>query len=89
VPLFGDVFSTGDGLTLGVSLVLLEIPNENWIKASIINALNTMSIEANWAGDNGDITPEQAQQIVSLMLQTIQFDYEPPIPMIHPVAVGL
>jgi len=44
-----------------------------------------MSIEANWAGDNGDITPEQAQQIVSLMLQTIQFDYEPPIPMIHPV----
>jgi microcystin-dependent protein len=79
VALIGDVFSTGDGLTLGVSLVLLEIPDEPWIKASIINALNTMSIEANWAGHNGDITPTQAQQITSLMLQTIQFDYEPPV----------
>lgn len=78
MSLIGDVFSTGDGLTLSVSLVLLEIPDEPWIKASIINALNTMTIERNWAGDNGDITPEQAQQIASLMLQTIQFDYEPP-----------
>lgn len=63
---------------MSVSLVLLEIPNEPWIKASIINALNTMTIERNWSGDNGDITPEQAQQIASLMLQTIDFDYEPP-----------
>lgn len=78
MSLIGDVFSTGDGLSLSVSLVLLEIPNEAWIKASIINALNTMVIERNWAGDNGDITPEQAQQIASLVLQTIQFDYEPP-----------
>jgi microcystin-dependent protein len=85
VSLIGDVFSTGDSLSLGVSLVLLEIPNDAWIKASIINALNTMTIEGNWAGDNGDITPEQAQQIASLMLQTILFDYEPPIPMTHPI----
>lgn len=76
--LIGDQYTTGDGLSLGVSLVLLEIPDNDWIKQVLISAFNTLTIEENWNDDFGDIEDEQATRIFSLILQTIQFDYEPP-----------
>lgn len=85
MTLIGDDYTTGDGLSLGVSLVLLEIPDEAWIKQVLISAFNTLTLEGNWNDDYGDITSEEATRIMSLMLQTLQFDYEPPIPMIHPI----
>lgn len=78
MTLIGDDYTTGDGLTLSVSLVLLEIPNEAWIKQVLISAFNTLTIEENWSDDYGDITTDQATRVMSLMLQTLQFDYEPP-----------
>lgn len=81
MPLIGDDYTTGDGLSLGVSLVLLEIPDEAWIRQVLISAFNTLTIEENWTDAYGDITTDQATRIMSLMLQTLQFDYEPP-PMI-------
>lgn len=76
--LIGEDYTTGDGLTLGVSLVLLEIPDEAWIKQVLISAFNTLTIEGNWNDDYGDITSDEATRIMSLMLQTLQFNYEPP-----------
>lgn len=76
--MIGSDYTTGDGLTLGVSLVLLEIPDEAWIKRVLISAFNTLTIEGNWNDDYGDITADQATRIMSLMLQTLTFDYEPP-----------
>jgi microcystin-dependent protein len=78
MALIGSDYTTGDGLTLGVSLVLLEIPNEAWIKQVLISAFNTLTIEENWNDDYGAITADQATRVMSLMLQTLQFDYEPP-----------
>lgn len=78
MPIIGDDYTTGDGLDLGVSLVLLEIPNEAWIKQVLISAFNTLTIEENWNDDYGDITAEQATRVLSLTLQTLIFDYEPP-----------
>jgi len=79
MSLIGDDYTTGDGLTLGVSLVLLEIPDEAWIKQVLISAFNTLTIEENWSDEYGDITTDQATRIMSLMLQTLQFNYEPPM----------
>jgi len=78
MAIIGDDYTTGDGLTLSVSLVLLEIPNEAWIKQVLISAFNTLTIDENWNDDYGDITTDEATRIMSLMLQTLQFDYEPP-----------
>lgn len=76
--LIGDDYTTGDGLSLGVSLVLLEIPDEDWIKQVLISAFNTLTIEDNWNDKLGAITKDQATRVMSLMLQTLIFDYEPP-----------
>lgn len=78
MTIIGDDYTTGDGLTLSVSLVLLEIPDEAWIKQVLISAFNTLTIEENWNDDYGDITTDEATRIMSLMLQTLQFNYEPP-----------
>ena len=83
--MIGSQYTTGDGLTLGVSLVLLEIPDEAWIKRVLISAFNTLTIEGNWNDDYGDITADEATRVMSLMLQTLQFDYEPEIPVNTPV----
>lgn len=76
--MIGSDYTTGDGLSLGVSLVLLEIPDEAWIRRVLISAFNTLTIEENWNDDYGAITTDQATRIMSLMLQTLTFDYEPP-----------
>lgn len=76
--MIGSDYTTGDGLSLGVSLVLLEIPDEDWIKRVLVSAFNTLTIEENWNDDYGDVTTDQATRIMSLMLQTVQFDYIPP-----------
>lgn len=75
--MIGSDYTTGDGLSLGVSLVLLEFPDSDWIKADFIAALETMTIEENWR-KVGNIEPEHATRIFSLILQTIIFNYEPP-----------
>lgn len=79
MPLIGSRYSTGDGLSLGVSLVLLEIPNDVWVKENLIAALNTLTIEANFQTINSSNTPETAAGVWSLILQTLLFDYEPPM----------
>ena len=73
----GEIVSTGDGLSLGVSLVLLEIPNDGWIKQSIITALDLLTIEDNWRAI-GSNSPDLSARVFSLILQTLLFDYEPP-----------
>lgn len=71
------IASTGDGLSLGVSLVLLEIPDDDWVRQAIVTALNTLTMEWDWR-EVGSNSPELSAQIFSLILQTLQFDYEPP-----------
>ena len=73
----GEIVSTGDGLSLGVSLVLIEIPNDGWVKQSIVTALDLLTIEENWRviGSN---SPDLSARVFSLILQTLLFDYEPP-----------
>lgn len=71
------IVSTGDGLSLGVSLVLLEIPDDAWVRQAIISALNLLTIEQNWR-EIGSNSPELSANIFSLILQTLLFDYEPP-----------
>jgi len=71
------IISTGDGLSLGVSLVLLEIPDDDWVRQSIVTALNLLTIEGNWRAI-GSNSPDISARIFSLILQTLQFDYEPP-----------
>lgn len=77
--MIGSDYTTGDSLSLGVSLVLLEIPDEAWIRRVLISAFNTLTIEENWNDSLGAITADEATNIMSLMLQTLQFDYEPPM----------
>ena len=69
--------STGDGLSLGVSLVLIEIPDDDWVRQAIITALDVLAIEGNWR-EIGSNTPEISAAVFSLILATVQFDYEPP-----------
>lgn len=71
------IVSTGDGLSLGVSLVLLEIPDDAWVRQAIVSALNLLTIENNWR-EIGSNSPELSANIFSLILQTLLFDYEPP-----------
>jgi len=78
------IVSTGDGLSLGVSLVLLEIPDDPWVKQAIVAALEDVSFEENWRAV-GSNSPDLSARVLSLILQTILFDYEPP-PM---TAIGL
>ena len=77
--MIGSDYTTGDSLSLGVSLVLLEIPDEAWIRRVLISAFNTLTIEENWNDSLGAISADEATNIMSLMLQTLQFDYEPPM----------
>lgn len=78
MPIIGDQYQTGDGLSLGVSLVLIEIPNDSWIKQNLIAALDTLTNEANFNELTGSNTPEFVARVWSYILQTLQFDYEPP-----------
>src|SRR4030095_1595838 len=52
---------------------------EAWIRRVLISAFNTLTIEENWNDSFGAITTDEATNIMSLMLQTLQFDYEPPM----------
>jgi len=72
------IVSTGDGLSLGVSLVLLEIPDDSWVRQSIVSALDLLTIEDNWR-QIGSNTPDLSARVFSLILQTLLFDYEPPM----------
>jgi len=78
MSIIGDQYQTGDGLSLGVSLVLLEIPDDSWIKQNLIAAIDTLTNEGNFNELTGSNTPDQAARIWSYILQTLQFDYEPP-----------
>jgi len=69
--------ATGDGVSLGVSLVLLEIPDNDWIRQAISTALYLLTQEENWQED-GSNTPDVSSRVFSLILQTVDFDYEPP-----------
>jgi len=72
-----SIASTGDGVSLGVSLVLIEIPDDDWVRRSIVTALDQLVIEAAWR-EIGSNSPETSAAVMSLVLQTILFDYEPP-----------
>jgi len=78
MSIIGDQYQTGDGLSLGVSLVLLEIPDDSWIKQNLVAALDTLTNEGNFNELTGSNTPDQAARVWSYILQTLQFDYEPP-----------
>ncbi len=82
-----DKFTTGDTVSLGVSLVLLEIPDEAWIRQVLVTLLDLTSDEENWNDKLGAVTAEAAAKVFSLILQTVQFDYE--IPMSIPVGAML
>jgi len=73
-----SIASTGDGVSLGVSLVLIEIPDDDWVRRSIVTALDQLVTEAAWR-EIGSNSPEISAAVMSLVLQTIQFDYEPPV----------
>lgn len=81
MSLIGSDVSTGDGVSLGVSLVLLEIPDDNWVRRAIVTALSTLTIEENWLL-RGSNSQEISAAVFSLILATLQFDYEPP-PMVN------
>lgn len=82
MPLIGSDVSTGDGVSLAVSQVLLEIPDNIWVRRAIISALTTLTIPENWL-ERGSNSPDTSAGVFSLILQTLLFDYEPET-MVYP-----